>query len=52
MEANNQAGRYDDLVSQLPELQACSRLLLQSKLLYMPYLLNAIAGVGPNGPSL
>ncbi|XP_054770172.1 hormone receptor 4-like [Lytechinus pictus] len=49
MEANNQPGRFDDFLSQLPELHACSKLLLHSKLLYMPYLLNAIAGVGPNG---
>ncbi|XP_072176570.1 nuclear hormone receptor family member nhr-91-like [Diadema setosum] len=49
MEANNQAGRFDDIVSQLPELRASSKLLLHSKLLYMPYLLNAIAGVGPSG---
>uniref|UniRef100_UPI003CE46CDC steroid hormone receptor 3 n=1 Tax=Strongylocentrotus purpuratus TaxID=7668 RepID=UPI003CE46CDC len=49
MEANNQPGRFDDFLSQLPELHASSKLLLHSKLLYMPYLLNAIAGVGPNG---
>lgn len=43
-EANSQPHRCEEVLSQLKELQTCTMLLLQSKLLYMPYLLNAIAG--------
>ncbi|XP_022106301.1 nuclear receptor subfamily 6 group A member 1-like isoform X2 [Acanthaster planci] len=43
-EVNHQKSRFDDLMCQLPELQRCAELLSKSKLLYMPYLLNAVAG--------
>ncbi|XP_071947800.1 nuclear receptor subfamily 6 group A member 1-like [Antedon mediterranea] len=40
---NYQENRFDDMMSLLPELRLCSKLLLHSKLIYMPYLLNAMA---------
>lgn len=49
-EANSQPHRCEEVLSQLRELHTCTMLLLQSKLLYMPYLLNAIAGSSTEVP--
>ncbi|XP_070532313.1 nuclear receptor subfamily 6 group A member 1-like [Ptychodera flava] len=35
--------RFDEIISRFPELSECAELLCKSKLLYMPYLLNAMA---------
>ncbi|XP_071802366.1 nuclear receptor subfamily 6 group A member 1-like [Asterias amurensis] len=43
VEVNHQLSRFEEIMSQLPELQKCSELLSNSKLIYMPYLLNAVA---------
>ena len=43
VEINHGMARFEDIMMQLPELKSCTKLLLQSKLLYMPYLLNAVA---------
>lgn len=51
-EANSQPHRCEEVLSQLKELQTCTMLLLQSKLLYMPYLLNAIAGSSVEPPKI
>jgi len=45
MEVNYPAhpNRFEEIFSRFPELAACAELLCKSKLLYMPYLLNAMA---------
>ncbi|XP_006814372.1 nuclear receptor subfamily 6 group A member 1-like [Saccoglossus kowalevskii] len=35
--------RFNEIMSHLPELRCCAELLCRSKLLYMPYLLNAMS---------
>ncbi|XP_043471799.1 hormone receptor 4 isoform X2 [Leptopilina heterotoma] len=39
--APNQPGRFQDLIIRLPEVQSAATLLLESKMFYVPFLLNS-----------